>query len=114
MKIIQYKPVDKGATKGYITLFVPKWELTIYNITLYEKDGKMWISFPSKSYEKDGQTKWFSFMRFEKPEMMDKFGAEVIAAWKQHQGNAPSAIKPATTGQRPPTPVEDYDDGLPF
>lgn len=114
MKIIQYKPVDKGATKGYITLFVPKWELTIYNITLYEKDGKMWISFPSKSYEKDGQTKWFSFMRFEKPEQMEAFSAQVINAWKGYQPKAPSALKPQAPMQRAPAPVEDYNDGLPF
>lgn len=103
MKIITYKTVDKGATKGYITLFVPKWELTIYNITHYAKDGKEWISFPSKSYEKDGQTKWFAFMRFEKPEMMEKFQTAVLSALKEYQGTqAKLTSTPATPDKSMP------------
>ena len=130
MKIIQYKSVDKGATRGYITLFVSKWQLTIYNITLYEKDGKMWISFPSKSYEADGKTKYFSFLRFETPEMMTKFQDAVINAWKEQQGTQakltstpPTAnkIAPKTTLQNNPilresreAYINDERDGLPF
>jgi hypothetical protein len=119
MKIIQYKPIDKGHTKGYITLFVPAWGLNIYNITLYEKDGKKWISFPSKSYEKDGTTKWFSYLRFENQEHMAKFSNEVLKALDDYLAKqTPKPVNPVKSATQQEVQWMDWeknsDDGLPF
>jgi len=39
--------------------------LIIRDITLFQKDGRRWLSFPSRAYEKDGKTEYFQYVRFE-------------------------------------------------
>ena len=66
MEILNYKPINKGFLVGKFDLQIPEWgKLTICECTLFEKDGKRWISLPSKQYEKDGQKKHFNLIRFD-------------------------------------------------
>lgn len=58
---------------------VDKWDLEINGITLFEKDGKRWINFPSKEYMKDGQKKYAPTFRFRDKKNFEKF-CEVVKA----------------------------------
>lgn len=64
IKCIRYKPYSQGSLIGFADIFVSNWGLEIYGISYHEKDGKRWVNFPSKEYEKDGEKKHANFMRF--------------------------------------------------
>lgn len=61
---IKYNPYAKGSLLGFADIFVPKWGVEIYGLTFHEKEGKRWINFPSREYEKDGEKKHASYFRF--------------------------------------------------
>jgi len=66
MKILNYKAVDKGALKAFFDLVIENWgEMTI-SCSLFESNGKKWINLPQKEYEKDGQKKYQSLVKFNK------------------------------------------------
>lgn len=80
MEIISYKAINKGMLQGSIALKIPtQWgELIIYDISVFMKDGNRWISFPSKTYEKEGEKKYFQYNRFENRENSDAFQKDVL------------------------------------
>jgi hypothetical protein len=63
---------SQSALKGSFTVEIPKWHMQIRSITLFQKESQIWISFPSREYEKDGQKKYFSYIVFDK-ETYDAF-----------------------------------------
>jgi hypothetical protein len=76
MRVLEYKQINKGALVGSMSMQFEEWGgLIIRDITLFQKDGKRWLSFPSRAYEKDGKTEYFQYVRFE-----DKIKHE---AWQQ-------------------------------
>jgi hypothetical protein len=64
IKCIRFKSHVKGALQGFADIYVEKWDLEIFGLTLYMKDGKRWINFPGKEIEKDSETKFYPFFRF--------------------------------------------------
>lgn len=64
IECIKFRKYEKGTLQGFADLFVPKWGVEIYGFSLHEKNGKRWINFPSKEYEKDGEKKHVSYFRF--------------------------------------------------
>lgn len=75
-----YRYVGKGAVVGFINIFVPKWGLEINDITLFMKDGRKWISFPCRMYEKDGEKKYFPYIRFKNKDHSVAFQNKVLDA----------------------------------
>ncbi len=56
-KIKDYERIEgKNTLQGAFTLVLGPIE--IKSMMLHEKNGKRWIQFPSKSYIKDGETKY--------------------------------------------------------
>jgi hypothetical protein len=80
IKCIKYKPYHKGHLLGFADIFVPKWGVEIYGLTLYEKDGRKWVNFPSRSYEKDGEKKNAPYFRFPESEHYTLFCSQVREA----------------------------------
>jgi hypothetical protein len=68
-----YRPINKNTLLGYATIYVPKWDLDLYDIAYCQKDGRRWVNFPSKVYAKDGETKYSSYYRFRERINYDKF-----------------------------------------
>lgn len=63
--IISYKEINKGAIKGTFTVQLPKWgDMIIEEMTLFEKSGRQWVSYPSRSFEMNGEKKYKHFIRF--------------------------------------------------
>lgn len=66
MKVLEYKQINKGSLLGSMSMQFEEWGgLIIRDITLFQKDGRRWLSFPSRAYEKEGKTEYFQYVRFE-------------------------------------------------
>ncbi|UCF01630.1 MAG: hypothetical protein JSV14_14880 [Deltaproteobacteria bacterium] len=63
VKILRYNVFEKNTLCGFCTVAVDG--LTIKDCTHHKKADQEWIGFPSKSYDSDGQTKWYSLVQFE-------------------------------------------------
>lgn len=84
IEVIKYRPIDKGFLKGFISIYIPKWDFEIHSLQLFEKSGRRWLSFPSRSYEDQGETKYFPFMRFKSKEITEKFNQKVLEALSKY------------------------------
>lgn len=69
---------------GAASIFVPKWGIEIHGITLHQKDGKRWINFPSRQYEKDGEKKYMPYFRFPNKDHYSLFCDAVKKAIERH------------------------------
>lgn len=76
----KFRYVGKGAIVGNADLYVPQFGLHIYNCTVFQKDGRRWLSFPSKEKDVNGEKKFFPQIRFEKRESMDNFTIQAMKA----------------------------------
>lgn len=79
MFILNYKPINKGCLIGKFDIEIKEWgSLRICECTVFQKDGKRWISLPGKQYEsKEGQKKHFSLVKFNQ-EVFKKLEASAL------------------------------------
>lgn len=84
IEILRYKKASKpGILLGYFDLRVQKWgNLIIYRCSHFHKNSHEWISFPAHANEINGEKKYFSYMRFESPEIMKRFTSQCLEAIK--------------------------------
>lgn len=81
IECIKYFPLNKGNCLGFATIYVPKWDLQIFNLSLHQKDGKRWVNFPSRSTTTpEGKTEYYPYFRFKDPSNYQKFCEEVKMA----------------------------------
>lgn len=76
----KFKYIGKGSLVGIADLFVPQFGMDIYGCSVFQKDGRKWLTFPSKEVEINGAKKFFQHMRFRKHESMDNFTAQAMKA----------------------------------
>jgi hypothetical protein len=63
-KIFNFKNIDKNTLKGFFDLELP-FGMILRDCMLCEKDGKRWIGWPAKPYEKqDGSKSWSNIVDF--------------------------------------------------
>lgn len=130
MRVLEYKQINKGALVGSMNMQFEEWGgLIIRDITLFQKDGKRWLAFPSRSYEKEGKTEYFQYVRFEDKTKHEQWQQKALKALQDfvNQSNPSSHShipKETTHGQlkgtqlSPPsgdhlTPHQ-FSDELPF
>lgn len=73
MQIKNYRPVDKGCLKGFLTLQMDKWGVEISDIGIFQKDSKRWCTFPQKTFEKEGKMCYYPYIKFLDATHMKKF-----------------------------------------
>lgn len=78
MKILSYKPLDKGFLRGHCTVETPSG-LQIREIAIFDKNGHRWIAFPSRKYEDQGQTKYYPYLYLE-AEKLKRFQNQLLDA----------------------------------
>lgn len=76
--ISNYKVIKKGFLEASLDVTVPEWGLEIREIKLFSKEGRQWLSFPSREYEKDGKKTYFSYVKFSSIEIEQDFQRSVI------------------------------------
>src|SRR5271170_5851598 len=82
MECMKFKYIGKCALLGFADLCVVELDMDIYGCTVFQKDGKRWMSFPAREVEVEGGKKFFPHIRFRKKDMMDRFVAEAMNALK--------------------------------
>lgn len=86
IKCTYFNPYEKGALKGFATLFIEKWQFEIMDCKLYEKDGRRWISFPMKEFkDKNGDVKYKPYVRFIDKGMMNEFIRQALDAIDEYK-----------------------------
>lgn len=82
MKILKVKPIQHEFIKAMIDIEISsEYGLQeIRDITLFEKGNSSWISMPSKTYEKDGKKKYWSYTYFSS--QSKKLEQDILHAYK--------------------------------
>lgn len=86
--ISNYKVIKKGFLEASLDVTVPEWGLEIKEIKLFSKEGRQWLGYPSREYEKDGKKSYFSYIKFSSFEIEEDFQESVI------DSISPSVSKP--------------------
>ena len=87
IECMKYRAAKKeGCLQGFATLYVEKWGIEIRDCTLYEKDTKMWVNFPSKEYvNKEGKKAFAPLIRFHEKGIMYEFSKQAKEAIFEYQ-----------------------------
>jgi len=81
IECMRFNTINKGFCVGFADIKIPEFNnMEIYGMTLYEKERRRWVGFPSKQYEKDGVTKYSPYFRFPEKEDYDNFCSETKKA----------------------------------
>jgi hypothetical protein len=70
-----------------ITIKVPKWELIIHKMIVWQKVNSKWITFPALSYQVDGVTKYAPILKFATGELQKRFSEAVLKSVDEYQVN---------------------------
>lgn len=84
-KCTKYKALNSGMLVASVSILVEKLSLQIHDIAIFEKDGRRWMSFPSKVYEKDGKKNYLAYIHFVDKKMDDKFKEAVLSCVKDYE-----------------------------
>jgi hypothetical protein len=93
IRCVRFRPYEKNTLRGFVDLELSRVGIVIRDCTWHAKDGKEWISFPARPYEKDGTTAWSPIVEFAE-------GAEEARA--QFQQQALEGIHAAAQQSREP------------
>lgn len=77
IEIKNFKEINKGVVKYGFWIYIPTWGITIRDCVLMHKGENTWVSYPSRKYESEGQTKYFDLVVLDK-EVKYKLNAAVI------------------------------------
>jgi hypothetical protein len=83
IEIVSFKPFVKNTLQGFATVRLTNIGLEIRDATLHQKNGKRWIQFPSKAYEKNGKTLWSAIVDFYDRTRGDQFQRTALDALDQ-------------------------------
>jgi hypothetical protein len=98
IECIEYKPHPSGALQGFANFRVPKMGIEIYGCGVFMKDGKRWVSMPSRDYKdpENGEKKYISIMRFIVQSHNESFVTAALAALdKWCQEHSVLEVKPS-------------------
>lgn len=71
---LKYRPVNKGNVLGYFDILLQKQHLEIYDCVLLQKDGKRWVSMPTKKFKNEkGEDKYSTIVRIHEKELQQTF-----------------------------------------
>jgi hypothetical protein len=98
-KVSNPKRLNKGHLVGSVDVSAP-WGIKIIGVMLFQKDGKRWLSFPSKEWIKqDGSKGYLPLVEWIGQDAREEFERTVL----------PLAERALLT-----PPLADADDGIPF
>jgi hypothetical protein len=79
MKALNFKPIAKGSLVGAFDLELPSG-MIVRSCSLFEKDGKRWVSGPSRKIGTGDTAKYERLVEFASRDLSDKFNAGALAA----------------------------------
>jgi hypothetical protein len=91
LTIADWKPRESGTLRGFFTAHLPSC-LTLHELMLHERDGRWWITFPSKPMLTDGAALRDERVRYGAPlieftstQARSRFIEQVLEALRQAQ-----------------------------
>ena len=87
--------MEKVSLKGFFTVRCFNNVLEIRDCSLHETDGREWISMPSRAYQKDGETKYASIVRFPQKKHYDQFIHACLDALQEYRKRKPENARPS-------------------
>ena len=113
MKIHNFKRIDRGTLIAKLELEFEEWGLTIRDCMILKGKNGMWVSYPSRQYEQDGQKKYFHLVVFTK-EKQDQINNHVLERLKNElkpENNSTGDSFYATSAK---VPFDQTSTGAPF
>lgn len=83
MQVAQWRPYQKGTLRGFFELHLDSG-LTIRGMTCHSKNGKRWVSFPSKPYDDNGEMKYWSILHIPEDARWKRFQKLALEALDAH------------------------------
>lgn len=81
IECVNFKSHNSGALQGFATLFVEKMGIEIKDCCLFMKDGKRWMTFPSREFTNDkGEKKYAPLIKFREKGLQEQFMSLAINA----------------------------------
>lgn len=90
IKCLKYTPVRKGFLEASIDILVEKWGIEILEVKIFNKEGRRWVSFPTKMSESNGKKSFYPYIRFANKEHMNQFTVQVLESVKSFEVGPPS------------------------
>ena len=101
IEVKYYNRFSEGHCLGIVNIYLREWDLYLNGIRhLQSKNGGTFFGWPSKSYEKDGETKYAPYYLFGK-EMNKKFQASLALAVEKYLAEAPQAVEQPAQEEMP-------------
>jgi len=100
MEIKQYRAVNRGQLKAYVSVFIPSVGMEIRDIAVFQKDGEQWVRLPSREYENsEGEIKRTNIIAFPDKAVFERFSQALKTALhtyeQQHaRDNEPPYMRP--------------------
>lgn len=105
MKIHNFKLIEKSGLRAKFDLELPSG-LIIRDMTWFVSTKAEFVAFPSRTYEHEGKTKYFSFITFSDEPRRDNFQKQALELVKQyfklHPPTANITIDPTPTQEELP------------
>jgi hypothetical protein len=89
IEITEFRPLVRGALRGFVTLRVPEWGIRIHDCTVCVSGDAAWVSPPGRSSVDsggtalrgdDGKIKYAQTVSFDSRERRSSFSDAAIAA----------------------------------
>ena len=91
IEILEIHPINKGAVQARIKIFIPKWDMEINNIMVFQNEKGAWISMPSREFENEEKKKCFApFIKFGKPETKERFQKAIMEEYRLRSAEQPA------------------------
>lgn len=115
MKIKEFRPFEKGFLKGFATIVLDKFAgLEINSVSVFDKNGVRWMSFPSRQYESEGKKMYAGYLKFPDSGVMKRFQDDFfkeLDAWIKANPVQPQGNQATQQGSQQAPP---YNEELPF
>lgn len=84
------KPEKMGTLVARFDAYVQPWDYEMLGCCYFEKGANSWCTFPTSSYEKDGETKYRELGRFRDPKRNKRFADQLKASFKIYKEKNPN------------------------
>jgi hypothetical protein len=75
-----FKMFEKNTLRAFVAIKITPPGLVVNDCCLHEKNGRRWLAFPARPYQKDGETQWQPIVAVEDKGVLKQFQSASLAA----------------------------------
>lgn len=98
VQIDSFRPDVRNTRRGYFNIVLPKAGLVLRDWVLHLNGGSWWVSPYARSYDKDGEKKWWPLTVFTDDDAKKRFQAAVLDALREF---TPETFGESSNGTQP-------------